>query len=78
MGGADAIIFTAGVGENAIDTRKAILEKLAVLGVVIDEEANNCRGKEALITKETSKIKCYVIPTDEEVMIARETYELIK
>ena len=76
--GADAIVFTAGIGENSIDTRRDILAGLKVLGIEMDEEANNNRGKEMLITKSTSKIPCYVIPTDEEVMIARDTYNLAK
>ena len=78
MKGCDAIIFTAGVGENGIQTRKEVLDELKVLGVLIDEEANNCRGKEVCITKKESKIPVYVIPTDEELMIARDTYELVK
>ena len=78
LGGADAIIFTAGVGENSASTRREVLDGLKALGIEVDEEANNCRGKEALITKETSKVPCYVIPTDEELMIARDTYNLAK
>lgn len=78
LGGADAIVFTAGVGENSISTRHEIMEGLSALGVEIDEEANNTRGKEIMITKPTSKVPCYVIPTDEEVMIARDTYQFIK
>lgn len=78
LGGADAIIFTAGVGENSVITRKKVLEGLKVLGVEIDNEANNNSGKEILITKSSSKIPCYVIPTDEELMIARDTYNLVK
>ena len=77
MGGADAIIFTAGVGENSISTRKQIIEGLTALGVKLDEEANNCRGEEKLISTKDSKVACYVIPTDEELMIARDTYELV-
>lgn len=78
LGGCDAIVMTAGVGENSISTRKQILDKLSVLGVQIDEERNNIRGEEKLITKDTSKIPVWVIPTDEELMIARDTYELAK
>ena len=78
LGGCDAIVMTAGVGENSILTRKQILDKLACLGVVVDEERNNVRGKEALITKDSSKIPVWVIPTDEELMIARDTYNLAK
>ena len=77
MGGADAIVFTAGVGENSVATRKQIVEGLSALGVKLDEEANNCRGKEVLISADNSSVKCYVIPTDEELMIARDTYELV-
>ena len=77
MGGADAICFTAGLGENSIATRKNIIERLAVLGIKLDEEANNVRGEERLITSKDSKVPCYVIPTNEEVMIARDTYELV-
>lgn len=75
--GTDAIIFTAGVGENSINTRKEILEGLKILGVTIDEEANKERGEEIKISGDDSSILCYVIPTDEEVMIARDTYSLI-
>ncbi len=78
LGGCDAIVMTAGVGENSIPTRKQILDKLSVLGVEVDEERNNIRGEEQLITKDSSKIPVWVIPTDEELMIARDTYELAK
>ena len=77
LGGADAICFTAGLGENAINTRKEIMEGLRVLGVKVDEEANNVRGVEKLITTKDSSIPCYLIPTNEEVMIARDTYNLV-
>ena len=78
MGGADAIVFTAGVGENSKATRREIMDGLSVLGVVVDEENNNTRGQEIKVTTKESKIPCYVIPTDEEVMIARDTYAFIK
>lgn len=78
LGGCDALVFTAGLGENSIMTRKKVLEKLAVLGVKLDEERNNVRGKEQLITADNSKIPAYVIPTNEELMIAMDTYNLIK
>ena len=78
LGGCDAIIFTAGVGENSIGTRKAILDKLSCLGVKVDEEANNVRGKVQLITASNSKIPAYIIPTNEELMIATDTYNLTK
>ena len=76
LGGCDAIVFTAGIGENSIHTRREVLDGLSVLGVKIDEEANDCRGVERLITTEDSSIPCYIIPTNEELMIARDTYTL--
>ncbi|MDD5292710.1 MAG: acetate kinase [Candidatus Izemoplasmatales bacterium] len=76
MGGADAIVFTAGIGENAPSTRKNIIERIHVLGAEIDDQRNETRGKEQLISTDRSKIKVYVIPTNEEVMIARDTLRL--
>lgn len=78
MNGCDAIVFTAGIGENSIVTRCEIINSLGSLGIKLDKEANNTRGKEALISSKESLVKCYVIPTDEELMIARDTLELIK
>jgi acetate kinase len=78
LGGADAIVFSAGIGENGIETRKGILDMLSPIGVIVDEERNNIRGKVALISRDDSKIKCFVIPTNEELMIARDTFELSK
>lgn len=78
LGGVDAIAFSAGVGENSIRTRVDIMEGLKVLGVIPDYEANNCRGEEVLVTTSESKVPCYVVPTDEEIMIARDTYNLCK
>ena len=78
LGGCDAIVFTAGVGENSIHTRHEVLDGLKALGVEIDEVANNVRGEEKLITTENSSIPCYIIPTNEELMIARDTYDLSK
>ena len=77
MGGLDAIAFTAGIGENSIAARKAILEYLDFMGVKVDDEANNVRGEERCITTADSKIKAYLIPTNEELAIARDTLELI-
>lgn len=76
LGGADAIVFTAGLGENGIDMREEVCTLLAPIGVDLDKEANNIRSKETLITKPDSKIKAYIVPTNEEVMIARDTYRL--
>ncbi len=75
--GCDAICFAGGIGENSIMTRKQIMEGLTSLGIEVDEEANDVRGEFRLITKEGSKIPCYIVPTDEELMIARDTYRLI-
>ena len=77
MGGLDAIVFTAGIGENSISTRKSVLEALSFLGVKVDDDANNVRGKETCITAPDSKIKAFLIPTNEELTIARDTLELI-
>ncbi|TDO94638.1 acetate kinase [Halanaerobium saccharolyticum] len=77
MGGIDAIVFTAGIGENSIETREKILEGLEYLGVKVDENANNCRGKEVIISTDDSKVKAMIIPTNEELVIARDTMELV-
>ena len=77
LGGVDVIAFTAGLGENAIPVRKMICERLECLGVKLDEKANNSRGEEIKISTKDSKIDVYVIPTNEELMIAEDTYNLI-
>lgn len=76
LGGADVITLTAGVGENSKTMRKSILDKIASLGVKIDEERNDFRGEFRLISTDDSKIPVYVVPTDEELMIAMDTVEL--
>lgn len=73
----DAIVFSAGIGENSPLTRKEIIDKLNCLNIYIDEATNNVRGKIQKISSEKSEVLCYIIPTDEEVMIARDTYKLI-
>ena len=78
MGGLDAVVITGGIGENQINIRKGICEKLKVLGVELDEEANDMRGEEKMITTKESKVKVYVIPTNEELMIAKATEDLVK
>jgi acetate kinase len=75
MGGLDAICFTAGIGENAPEIRRDIMEAIKVLGIEIDYEQNKLRG-ERMITTPNSKVKAFIIPTNEEVMIARETVRL--
>jgi len=78
LGWADVIVMTAWVGENSISTRKEICEKIASLWVKIDETKNNFRWEAKEITTNDSKIPVYVIPTNEELMIAKDTYELVK
>ncbi|MCQ2749960.1 MAG: acetate kinase [Clostridia bacterium] len=78
LGGCDAIIFTAGCGENSVENRRNILNKLEFMGIYLDEEKNNSRGKEVKISDDDSKIDVYVIPTNEELMIAKDTYKLVK
>ena len=78
LGGCDAIVFTAGLGENSSLARKQIMDSLQVLGVKVDEEANDMRGEEKMVSTKDSSIPCYVIPTDEEVMIARDAYHFAK
>jgi len=77
LGGVDAIAMTAGVGENSTGVRKMILDSLSALGIVIDEEANQIRGKEILLTKPESKVQVWSVPTNEELAIARETVRLV-
>ena len=77
MGGVDAIVFTAGVGENDAVTRMAIASGLEFMGVKMDAEANNTRGHEAVVSAADSKVKVLLIPTDEELMIAMDTAEIV-
>ena len=78
MNGVDAIVFTGGVGENQIKIREGICNQLTFMGVEIDPEKNNIRSEEKLVSKDSSKVKVYVIPTNEELMIAQETAKLVK
>ena len=77
MNGVDAIAFTAGIGENNFKVRKAICEYLGYLGITIDEQANAVRGEEIRLSTKDSKVAVYVIPTNEELAIARETVALV-
>ena len=77
MNGADAIVFTAGLGENGIRMRQSICSNLESLGIVLSEKRNDVRGKEAVISKDESKVKILLIPTNEELMIAKDTYEIV-
>lgn len=78
MNGVDYIIFTGGVGENQIKIREGICERLNFMGVEIDTQKNNIKSEEKIISKDESKVKVYVIPTNEELMIAKETENLVK
>ena len=77
MNGIDYIVFTGGIGENQINIRKGICDQLKFMGVEMDREANEIRSEEKLVSKPESKVKIYVIPTNEELMIAKETQRLI-
>ena len=77
MNGCDAIVFTAGLGENGITMRKAICEGMENLGIELCDERNNVRGKDTVISKDSSKVKILLIPTNEELMIAKDTYEIV-
>ena len=76
MGGVDAILFTAGIGENSADLRAKICEGLEYMGIKMDLEKNKVRGQEAVVSAEDSKVKIFIIPTNEELMIAMDTAAL--
>ena len=80
LGGVDAIVFTAGIGENAPLVRKKILEGLEFMGIQLDDELNECMvgGREGIISKPDAKVKLFVIPTNEELVIARETRKIVE
>lgn len=79
MGGLDAVIFTGGIGENAPDTRREICKNLGFLGIQFDDEKNaGLRGKEMIISHESSKVKIMVVPTNEELVIAQDTEKIVK
>ncbi|AWZ48703.1 acetate/propionate family kinase [Hathewaya limosa] len=77
MNGVDCIVFTAGLGENSISSREIICENMEYLGVKLDKEKNNVRGKAVEVSADDSKVKVFVIPTNEELMIAKETLALL-
>ena len=77
MGGVDAIVFTGGVGENGGEVRKLICERLAFMGIELDEEANKLRGQTVELSKPGSKVRVFVIPTNEELVIAQDVKKLI-
>ena len=77
MGGVDVILFTGGVGENQINAREAVCEPLGFMGVKLDAAKNQVRGEEAIISADDSTVKVCVIPTDEELMIASDTADIL-
>jgi acetate kinase len=77
MNGVDAIIFTAGVGENDLGIRELICNDLGNLGIKLDVVKNKIRGKEAIISRDDSRVKLLLIPTNEELMIAKDTFEIV-
>ena len=76
MNGVDAIVFTAGIGENSASTRQIIIDGLTWFGCEIDAEKNNVRGEERIISTEDSKVKVVLVPTDEELVILRDVLRL--
>ena len=76
MGGVDAVVFTAGLGENSPTTREAICQGLEFMGIKVDSEKNNVRGKSVEVSTSDATVKVFVIPTNEELMIARDTKTL--
>jgi len=78
MNGIDALVFTAGLGENAPEAREAIASNLEYFGIYMDKAKNKVRGKETIISTDDSKVKVLVVPTNEELMIARDTLALVK
>ena len=77
LGGVDAIVFTAGIGENGALLRRLVIEKLAYLGIILDEKANEKRGAITEISAPGSKVRAFIIPTDEEYMIAKDTMKVV-
>ncbi len=77
LGGADAIALTAGAGENSSEIRKSIMDGLSAIGVEMNEEANKTRGEEVLLSTPSSKVPVWIVPTNEELAIARETARLV-
>jgi acetate kinase len=77
LGGLDAIVFTGGIGENDIALRKTVCDSLGFLGLALDEQANQTRGKEAKLSKPDSKVQAWILPTNEELIVARQTQETL-
>jgi acetate kinase len=78
MGGVDILVFTGGIGENAVNTRKDICEDMEFMGLIFDNGKNNVRAKEAVISGDNSRVTAIIVPTNEELVIAQDTYEIVK
>jgi len=78
MNGVDIIVWTAGVGENQTGLRWDACQDMEYLGIKLDKERNMCRGEEKILSADDSKVKVVLVPTDEEIVIARDTQELVK
>ena len=78
MNGVDAIVFTAGVGENDVSMRELICNEMGNLGIKLDLVKNKIRGKETIISTDDARVKLLLIPTNEELMIARDTYNIVR
>ena len=78
MNGVDAIVFTAGVGENDVTMRELICNEMGNLGIKLDLVKNKVRGKEKIISMDDSRVKILLVPTNEELMIARDTYNIVR
>ena len=78
MQGIDYLTFSGGIVENGFEERERILNYLEFMGIKLDRERNKARGKETMISADDSKVKIYIIPTNEEIMIAKDTYNLVK
>ena len=76
--GIDYLTFSGGIGENGFEERERIINYLGFLGIKIDQKKKKIRGKEALISADDSKVKIYIVPTNEEIVIANDTYNLVK
>ncbi|SDI37693.1 acetate/propionate family kinase [Propionivibrio dicarboxylicus] len=77
LGRVDAVVFTGGIGENAIDFRASVIERLGALGIGLERSANDVRGKEAIVSTPDSRVKAMIVPTNEELVIARDTRDIV-
>ena len=78
MNGLDAVIFTGGIGENAPEVRQAVCDDMSFFGIEVDKDLNNVRGELRKISSENSKVQVWVVPTNEELLIARDTLAMVQ